>query len=342
MGIPPDGKPDISSRLDGASPRYTRGGGGGGGGHLEFKEPAMKKIILSAALVGLILLATGCAGAAAPDNPGQVTLGFLGVIILLLTGVLIGVVGTLIGAGGGFIHVPVLILFYGFSPQLAIGTSMTVVMLNAISGTFSYIGQKRIDYEIGVKYAAAACPGVFVGAMLSQLFNVTSFYIIFSILLMLISYYLFSGKEFSVVRTKVAQAPGTRWIEDAAGQKFSYAPDMSVGLTASIFIGVFSGLFGVGGGIFHVPLMYSVLGIPVHIATATSHCILAITSFFGVLVFAGLGDINYDYAVALGIGTILGAVGGARLSLKTNPLVIKKIIAFCLFLLALRLLLDVL
>jgi uncharacterized membrane protein YfcA len=178
--------------------------------------------------------------------------------------------------------------------------------------------------------------------MLSQFFSVGSFSVIFSLLLMILSYYLFSGKEFYVVRTKVAQAPNTRYLQDATGEEFSYAPDMSVGFSASILIGVFSGLFGIGGGIIHVPLMYSVLGIPVHIATATSHFILAITSFLGSIVFVGLGCVDLDYAVLLGIGTIIGATFGARLSLKTHPDVIKKVIALCLFLLALRLLMDVL
>lgn len=302
----------------------------------------MKKTILSALLVLMMFLVAGSAMAAPPIIAEHVTLGFLGAIVLLLTGSLIGVIGTLIGAGGGFIHVPVLIIFYGFSPQHAIGTSMTVVMLNAISGTFAYIAQKRIDYEIAIKYAVAASPGVFVGAFLSQFFTVSSFSIIFSLLLIMLSYYLFSGKEFSVIRTRVAQAPKTRYLKDATGKEFSYAPDMSVGFAASILIGKFSGLFGIGGGILHVPLMYSVLGIPVHIATATSHFILAITSFLGFIVFAGLGYVDLDYAVFLGIGTILGASWGARLSLKTHPSVIKKVIALCLFFLALRLLMDVL
>ena len=290
----------------------------------------------------MMFLVAGSAMAAPPIPAEHATLGILGAIIVFHTGVLIGVVGTLIGAGGGFIHVPVLIIFYGFSPQHAIGTSMAVVMLNAISGTFAYIAQKRIDYEIGIKYAFAASPGVLVGALLSQFFTVSSFSIIFSLLLMILSYYLFSGKEFYVVRTKVAQAPNTRYLQDATGEKFSYAPDMSVGFSASILIGIFSGLFGIGGGIIHVPLMYSVLGIPVHIATATSHFILAITSFLGFIVFVGLGYVDLDYAVLLGIGTIIGASFGARLSLKTHPYVIKKVIALCLFLLALRLLMDVL
>jgi len=290
----------------------------------------------------MILLAAGSAMAAPPIPAEHATLDILGAIIVFHTGVLIGVVGTLIGAGGGFIHVPVLIIFYGFSPQHAIGTSMAVVMLNAISGTFAYIAQKRIDYEIGIKYAVAASPGVFVGALLSQFFTVGSFSIIFSLLLILLSYYLFSGKEFYVVRTKVAQAPSTRHLTDATGEEFSYAPDMSVGFSASILIGIFSGLFGIGGGIIHVPLMYSVLAIPVHIATATSHFILAITSFLGFIVFVGLGYVDLDFAVLLGIGTIIGATFGAWLSLKTHPYVIKKVIALCLFLLALRLLMDVL
>jgi uncharacterized membrane protein YfcA len=292
----------------------------------------------------LLLLAAGCAMAATTSGPvaEHLPLSFLGAIIVFHTGILIGVIGTLIGAGGGFIHVPVLMIFYGFTPQHAIGTSLAVVMLNALSGTFSYIAQKRIDYEIGLKFAVAASPGVLVGALLSQFFNVNSFSLIFGLLLIILSYYLFSGKEFSVVRMKAPQAPQVRHLQDATGAEFSYAPDMSVGFSASILIGVFSGLFGIGGGIIHVPLMYSALGIPVHIATATSHFILVITSFLGTLAFIGLGYIDVDYAVVLGIGTIIGATFGARLSMKTHPGVIKKVIALCLFLLALRLLMNVL
>jgi len=301
----------------------------------------LKKKILTALFVLMMLLMAGSAMGQQSVMPTHVTLGLLGAIIVFNTGVLIGVIGTLIGAGGGFIHVPVLIIFYGFSPQHAIGTSMTVVMMNAISGTFSYLAQKRIDYEIAIKYAVAASPGVFIGALLSQLFSVTTFSLIFSAILAILSYYLFSGKEFSVVRTKAAQAPQMRYLKDATGEVFSYAPDMSVGFSASTLIGLFSGLFGIGGGIIHVPFMYSALGIPVHIATATSHCILAITSFLGSIVFVGLGYVDLDYSVLLGIGTIIGASFGARLSLKTQPYIIKKIIAVCLLLLAFRLLMDV-
>jgi uncharacterized membrane protein YfcA len=286
---------------------------------------------------GTVMSAQAVTGGIPPEHAAM---GFAGGIIVFHTGILIGAVGTLIGAGGGFLHVPILMIFYGFTPQHAIGTSMTVVMLNAISGTFAYVAQKRIDYEIGLRFAVAACPGVVVGALLTRYFTVQGFGTAFGLVLILVSYYLFSGVELSVVRTKAAQAPKRRYLKDATGEEFSYAPDMSIGFAASILIGKLSGLFGIGGGIIHVPLMYSVLGIPVHIATATSHFILAITSFLGFVVFVGLGYVDLNYAVALGVGTILGAAWGARLSLKTHPSVIKRIIAVCLALLALKLMLG--
>ena len=259
------------------------------------------------------------------------------VIPILLIGVFIGTIGTLIGAGGGFIVVPILLIFYDFSPQHAIGTSMAVVYLNALSGTFSYMLQKRIDYEIGIKFSVAAVPGVFLGAMLSQKFNMNSFSLILGLLLSFMSYSIFSGKRLSVVRVNALEQPQKRRLIDASGQVYSYAPDMPIGLFVSFFVGIISGLFGIGGGIIHVPLMYSVLGVPVHVATATSHFILAITSLLGVIIFMGLKYIDLNYAVFLGVGSIIGAYLGARISLRTEAVIIKKIIAICLLLLAVKL-----
>ena len=258
-------------------------------------------------------------------------------LLLIIIGSGVGILGTLIGVGGGFIVVPILLIFYGFTPQHAIGTSMVVVFLNALSGTFSYMVQKRIDYEIGIKFSVAAVPGVLIGAEVSQAFNLATFSTLFAALLSLIAYRLFSGKEVVLMRINGRFLPQERRFQDCLGQTHAYAPDFPIGLSVSFFVGVISGLFGIGGGIIHVPLLYSTLGVPVHIATATSHFILAITSFFGVIMFLGLQSIDIDYAVLLGIGSVMGAYIGARLSLHAHPNLIKKVISFCLLLFAIKL-----
>lgn len=293
-----------------------------------------------ALLMLLFTAGTACAGPLAIDGHAVVT-DLPEALLLILFGCAVGLIGTLIGAGGGFIHVPMLMIFFDFSPQLAIGTSITAVFMNALSGTFSYVTHKRIDYEIGLKFATAAVPGVLIGAVIAQHFTFTSFSILFSITLILLSIHLFSEKEISMVRTKVSEFPAERLLVDAEGKTYAYAPDMAIGLSGSFFTGIFSGLFGIGGGIIHVPLMYSVLGMPVHVATATSHFILAITSLFAVIIFTGMHEIDLDFAIFIGVGAILGAYFGARLARRTRPRMIKRAIAVCLLLLALKLITGV-
>ena len=295
----------------------------------------MKKYII---FIFILILLTGSAhaGSVASEGSAEVA-GFIEAMLLIIFGGAVGLIGTLIGAGGGFIHVPMLIIFFGFSPQVAIGTSITAVFLNALSGTLSYITQKRIDYEIGIKFATVAVPGVFIGAIIAQHFTISSFSIFFSIILLLLAIHFFAGKDIFIVRTNALELPQKRQRIDATGEVHAYAPDMEVGLAGSLFTGIFSGLFGIGGGILHVPLMYSVLGMPVHIATATSHFILAITSLFAVIIFAGMHEIAFDFAIFIGIGAILGAYFGARLALRTSPRFIKRVLAVCLTMLALKL-----
>src|SRR2546428_7136251 len=70
---------------------------------------------------------------------------------LLGLGFLIGCFGTLIGAGGGFLLVPLLLLGYHFSPPTAVGTSLALVFLNAASGSVAYLRQRRVDLGLGWK-----------------------------------------------------------------------------------------------------------------------------------------------------------------------------------------------
>jgi len=303
------------------------------------KIRALEKKI--AIFVFLVILMTSYAyDVSAAIAPHEAIRMPLDAIVLIVTGILIGILGTLIGAGGGFLHVPMLIILYGFSPQHAIGTSMAVVFLNTLSGTFAYVTHKRIDYELGVKFSVFAVPGVIMGALLAQKFNLLFFSLFFSLLLMVLAYILIFLKEFSLVRMKAMSTPKTRVFDDALGQRHSYAPDVSIGFAGCFLIGIISGLFGMGGGLLHVPLM-NFLGIPIHIATATSHLMIVITSFFGAVTFIGLHSIDLNYAVFLGVGTILGAYYGTKIASFTDSDVIKKILALTLILVAAKLIIDI-
>ncbi len=106
--------------------------------------------------------------------------------ILFGLGLGIGALGTLIGAGGGWMIVPILLLGYGFAPQQAVGTSLAVVFLNALSGSIAYMAQRRVLYRMGTAFAAATIPGALLGAWLVQYLNSKWFSVLFGLFLLFI------------------------------------------------------------------------------------------------------------------------------------------------------------
>jgi len=89
-------------------------------------------------------------------------------------------------------------------------------------------------------------------------------------------------------------------------------------LVIGLVAGVFSSLFGVGGGIVIVPLLLLVTSFAPHEAAATSLGAIAITAVAGVTAYALRHDIRYAYAALVGIPATVGALGGATLQQRLS------------------------
>jgi uncharacterized protein len=235
---------------------------------------------------------------------------------LIPLGFVVGTYGTLIGAGGGFVLMPVLLLLYpDESPEIITSISLAVVFFNALSGSLAYSRMMRIDYKSGLLFAVATIPGAILGAFSTAYVPRRLFDAALGILMIAASIFLFfyTGKKtgeskgnYHFVRNLVEK--------DGAVYTYSYNPMIGVGL--SLFIGYLSSFLGIGGGIIHVPVLVSLLNFPVHIATATSHFILAIMALTGTIVHVMTGTFSHGVhrTIALAIGVLLGAQMGALLS----------------------------
>jgi len=256
----------------------------------------------------------------------------------------IGTVGTLIGAGGGFILVPLmLLLFPDLSAQSITAISMAIVAINATSGSVAYMKSKRIDYRSGILFAVATIPGSVLGVLTTQVIPRTLFNIIFGIILFVVSGYLFAfgGKRKPLPRKTVQSGHTVRRFTDGDGHEYTYSYNLRHGIILSTLVGFFSPLLGIGGGIIHVPAMTEWLLFPAHIATATSHFILAIMATVSVIVHLVEGSYSQyliTLIVPLAIGVIPGALVGARLSKKVNGIFIVRALAVCLAIVGIRIL----
>jgi uncharacterized membrane protein YfcA len=254
---------------------------------------------------------------------------FLG---LSLLGLAVGTFGTLIGAGGGFLLVPVLLLLYpNDNPARISSISLAVVFLNAASGSIAYLRHRKVDVRSALWFSATAVPASILGAMAVTRIPRTTFELILSVVLILASIFLL------VSRREHAPSPPAGEVGRLGPQ---IAHSRAVGLALSFVVGFISSLLGIGGGILHVPAMVHVLGFPVHIATATSHLVLAATAGTGTAVHLVGGSLQsgWQRTIPLGVGVVIGAQIGARWARRAQPRFILRGLAAALLLVGVRLL----
>jgi uncharacterized membrane protein YfcA len=268
---------------------------------------------------------------------------YLGLVAL---GIGVGAYGTLIGAGGGFVLMPVLLLLYPEqSADLLTSISLAVVFFNALSGSEAYAMMKRIDYRAGLLFAVATIPGAVLGALNTAYVPRRLFDFIFGVLLVAAAIFLGgrprpSGDGSSCRPSLFNRHCVVHHLVDAHGTEYEYSFNSHLGMAISLGVGYISSFLGIGGGIIHVPALSYFLGFPVHIATATSHFILAIMALTGTVVHIATGTFTHGVhrTIALAIGVLLGAQLGARLSEKIRGRWIIRGLAIALGLVGLRIL----
>ena len=87
---------------------------------------------------------------------------------LLLNGIGIGIVTGFLGAGGGFLLIPVLVLLLGLPMKKAIGTSLLIIAINSLTGFLSDTGLYAIDWPFLLLVTGIAIGGIFIGRGLSH------------------------------------------------------------------------------------------------------------------------------------------------------------------------------
>lgn len=268
-------------------------------------------------------------------------------LVLVLVGFLIGTVGTLIGAGGGFILVPLLILFRpDLDPATITAISMAVVAANALSGSGAYIRKKRVDYKAGLIFALATLPGSVLGVWTVRVIPRHTFDMGFALLLLALALFLFvrGGKKKAAALVTDRKGWVHRKIVDREGETFTYSFNLRNGSILSAVVGYLSPILGIGGGIIHVPAMVEWLRFPVYIATATSHFVLAIMAMATVATHFYEGAYDdpavVELVLSLALGVIPGAQLGAYLSGRLPAKAIIRALAVSLALVGIRILLN--
>ncbi len=237
--------------------------------------------------------------------------------ILLSIGFSAGILGSLLGLGGGFLLVPLLVLLAGFKMHQAVALSLTAILFTSATSVPAYYVQGRVKPKEGVFLLSFAIPGALLGSYTAIHMPQLLLKLAFSALLIFLSYKMMKGSGKKRKTEKVA-FPG------------------------AFFAGFLSGSLGIGGGILNVPLLTLALGLEMHEAVGTSMMMVGITAFFGAIFYWIHGLAPPQYFVPLGVGAALGAWVGPKISSRAKAEHLRYLFSAILAAFALALLLRTL
>ena len=232
---------------------------------------------------------------------------FWTLIALAAVGFGAGVLGALLGLGGGVLLVPALTLIFKLPIRVAVGVSLIGVI--ATSAGVSSVSRpgRGADFGLALRLEIGATTGAIIGSLLASYLSGQALAILFAGIVLATAYYTFR-------KTRRKAGPATDAAVEALFRTDYRPAHWPVGLGMMLLAGALSGLTGTGGGFIKAPVMYSIMGVPLGIATASSNFMVGITAAASAFVYYGRGDIYPLVAVPTAIGVFIGAISGARLA----------------------------
>jgi uncharacterized membrane protein YfcA len=267
------------------------------------------------------------------------------------TGLVAGLLGSMLGVGGGILIVPILTLALHLPIQVAIGSSLVAIVANACTAAGIYTKVRLTNIKLGLLLETTTIPGAIIGGFAAALIAPSILSALFGLVLIYVAYTMVARQHLMSVDaqlddhlhivepSKISDSLSSSLTDSYYDQNLDEVVNYKVthipaGLGAGFFAGALSSLLGVGGGIIKVPVMHLVMGVPMKAAIATSTFMIALTAATGAFIYQYYGNI-YPFIIApLVIGIVIGSRIGVELTQRTRGALLRRIFGVFLFLVA--------
>ncbi len=234
------------------------------------------------------------------------------VLSVLIIGTLSGLFAGLFGVGGGFLMVPLFVLWLGMQQKRAHATSLLAVTFISTAALIPYAHLNNVSWPTASLVCIGSISGIFVGVRMLQAFSERTVSLIFSGVL-----------AAAAVRLLISTEPH-QIFHGSAGQ--------SILILIGLISGALAGLLGVGGGIVIVPALIICSGLGPTDARGTSLVVIIVSALIGAGLHHRLGNLDHKIAVYSGTAGVPAAILGAYLSTRISNSILMPM--FCALLLA--------
>ncbi|MCB2206489.1 sulfite exporter TauE/SafE family protein [bacterium] len=246
-------------------------------------------------------------------------------LLVVLSGVVTGVLGALLGIGGGVFLIPVLVLGFGLPMHEAVAASVVTIIATSSATASVYVDKGISNIRLGMSLEVMTTIGAVLGGLTANYLSGDALQKIFSLFLLAMGLLMWNKtrkKNQSAVYVNPEASIQGRFYDEAEKKEVHYSVRrLPASMLSSIIAGNLSGLLGIGGGLIKVPIMNLVSGVPIKAATATSNFMIGVTGVASAFIYFSYGHVNplYTAAAVLGVlgGSRLGTIIGAKIKSRT-------------------------
>jgi hypothetical protein len=258
--------------------------------------------------------------------------------------------GGMLGMAGGIFIVPVLTMFGHVEIHTAIGASIVSVIACSCGGAAPFLKNRLTNVRLAIVLETATTIGALTGVLLFGIVPVSYLYFLFAAILLLSAHQMLARRR----DPALASAPAvTKPWSDALRLDSSY-PDRELGREVSYRVrrvplgmvlmygaGLISALLGIGSGVLKIPAMDSALRLPIKVSSATSNFMIGVTAAASAGAYFMRGNIVTGVAAPVALGSVLGAIVGARILLIVSNDRLRLLFAVILVVLGIQMLFAV-
>lgn len=238
----------------------------------------------------------------------------LAVIIMLIAFFM-----TMTGRGGGNFYVLTLVLS-GLSMNIAASTGQFILMCSSLIAAFLFSKQKMNHWNLIIFLGVLLFVSSICGGFFGKDFNEKYLKAIFASA-------MFLAALFMLRKPKKKLKSNHFWVIDLKSNDETFHINLLITVPVILLTGFISGMVGVSGGSFIVPLMLLTMNVPMHIAVGTSTTLVFVSASAGFFGHLGAGFFDLSLALPLAVAGVIGGFFGAKMVLKTKPMNLKYLFA---------------
>jgi hypothetical protein len=255
--------------------------------------------------------------------------------------------GGMMGMASGVFIVPILTIFGHVGIHTAVGASIISVIACSCGGAAPFLKGRLTNIRLAIVLETATTLGALTGVFISGAVPVSYLYFIFSVILLLSAQQMLTRRNDP---TAIADnEPARRWTtrrldssypDHALGQEVGYRVErLPLGMTLMYCAGLVSALLGIGSGVLKIPAMDTALRLPIKVSSATSNFMIGVTAAASAGAYFMRGDIAIPIAGPVALGSVVGAILGARILMAVSNERIRLLFVAALLVLAVQMLL---